>query len=116
MVSEMRAVDLFARLEAEERESRREAIIQSGWATWGWPGPAEGALCEIDLPCPATPDGAPLYCYTEQARLIELQPDGRWLAEIAMPGDWYKNGRRVLLDRDYIGPPRRLIRALREAA
>jgi hypothetical protein len=108
--------DLFAPQEAVDLAIRREAILRFSWDTWGWPGPMAGELCEIDLPVVNTPEGGSLYCYTEQARLIEQQPDGLWLAEIEMPGDWFKNGRRVLLERRWIGPPRRVIRANREAA
>lgn len=112
----MDAIDLFAEQESADRAARQEANLQSSWQTWGWPGPMAGELCEIDIPCPDTPEGAPLYCYCEQARLVEQQADGRWLAEIEMPGDWCKNGRRVLLDRYWIGPPRRLIRGLKATA
>lgn len=108
--------DLFAPQEAVDRDARREAILLSSWATWGWPGPMAGELCDVDLPIVDTPDGGSLYCYAEQARLIEQQADGRWLAEIEMPGEWFKNGRRVLLDRQWIGPPRRVIGPLRRAA
>lgn len=103
----MQTGDLFAVQDAASREDRRESIRQCLWDTFGWPGPAVGRMCEIDIPIPPTPEGGSLYCYMETARLIELKADGRWLAEIEMPGDWYKNGRRVLLDRDYIGPDRR---------
>lgn len=107
--------DLFAAQEAAERAARQESNLLHSWAVWGWSGPTVGGLCDIDLCCPDTPDGSPICCYTEQARLIEQQADGRWLAVIEMPGDWYKNGRRVLLERYWIGPPRRVIRAEREA-
>jgi hypothetical protein len=108
--------DLFAEQEATAAAARREAILLSSWQVWGWAGPASGEMCEIDECCPETAEGGRLYCYTELARLIELQPDGRWIAEIAMPEPWGKNGQRVLLAREWIGPPRRLIRAARDAA
>ena len=107
--------DLFAAQEAADRAARQEANLLHSWKTWGWHGPKAGELCDVDLPIVDTPDGGSLYCYTEQARLIEQQPDGLWLAVIEMPGEWFKNGRQVLLDRYWIGPPRRLIRAMRDA-
>lgn len=107
--------DLFAAQESEARAAMQEAILLHSWAVWGWAGPTVGGLCDIDIPIPDTPEGGGLYCYTEQARLIEQQADGRWLAEIEMPGDWFKNGRQVLLERYWIGPPRRVINAEREA-
>jgi hypothetical protein len=109
-------MDLFTHQENAQRAERQEAILRHSWETWGWAGPTSGGMCEVDLPIVDTPDGAPLYCYTELARLIELQDDGRWLAEIAMPEPWRKNGRRVLLERHWIGAPRRLIRAARVVA
>lgn len=107
--------DLFAAQEASDRAARQEAILQHSWRMWGWTGPQAGGLCDIDIPIPDTPEGGGLYCYTEQARLIEQQADGLWLAVIEMPGEWFKNGRQVLLDRQWIGPPRRVLRAEREA-
>ena len=109
------ADDLFAAQESAERDARREANLLHSWAMWGWQGPQAGELCDIDIPIPDTPEGGGLYCYTEQARLIEQQPDGLWLAVIEMPGEWFKNGRQVLLERQWIGPPRRLIGAMRDA-
>ena len=107
----MKPVDLFTPQEVAALAERREAIVRHLWDTWGWPGPSAGALCEVDIPIPDTPEGPGLYCYGEQARLIELQPGGMWLAEIAMGDGWFKDGRRVLLERHYIGPPRRALRA-----
>lgn len=104
---------LFDAQDSANVAERREANLQHLWSVFGWRGPEVGGMCEIDIPIPDTPDGSSLYCYMEQARLIEQQPDGLWLAEIAMPGDWLKNGRRGLLDRHYIGPPRKLIRQAR---
>lgn len=109
------APGLFDAQEAAEREARQEAMLQSSWRIWGWGGPTVGGMCEIDECCPETVDGSRLYAYTELARLIEQRADGKWIAEIAMPGDWGKNGRRVVLDRQWIGPPRSLIRAARAA-
>jgi len=105
--------DLFAAQESAAREARREAILLHSWHAWGWSGPEVGGLCEIDLPIVDTPEGGSLYCYTEQARLIEQRPDGRWLAVIEMGDGWHKDGRQVLLERDRIGPPRKFIRSLR---
>ena len=102
--------DLFAALEQADADARREEILRYSWAIWGWDGPSVGGLCEIDIPTVDTVEGSKLYCYTEQARLIEQRDDGMWLAEIEMPGEWCKNGRRVLLERQWIGPPRRAIR------
>src|SRR5690606_32809553 len=70
------ADDLFAAQESAERDARREANLLHSWAMWGWQGPQAGELCDIDIPIPDTPEGGGLYCYTEQARLIEQQPDG----------------------------------------
>ena len=109
------ADDLFTAQESAERDARREANLLHSWAAWGWHGPVAGELCDIDIPIVDTPDGRSLYCYTEQARLIEQQPDGLWLAVIEMPGEWFKNGRQVLLERYWIGPPRRVLIAEREA-
>lgn len=111
-----RSPDLFAAQENAEREALREDALQSSWDVWGWSGPVVGEMCEIDLPCPDTVEGGRLYCYTELARLIEQRPDGLWIAEIAMPEPWAKNGRRVLLSREWVGPPRNLIRAARQVA
>ena len=102
-------MDLFSEQEAAERADRQEAILLRSWETWGWDGPSAGGMCEVGMPIVRTPDGRGLYCYMELARLIEQQEDGRWLAEIAMPEPWHKNGRRILMDRHDIAPPRRLI-------
>ena len=101
---------LFETLDEADRARRREEILLFSWATWGWEGPTVGGACEIDIPVAETEEGGSLYCYCERARLIEQRPDGRWLAAIEMPGDWCKNGRRVLLERYYIGPPRSELR------
>jgi hypothetical protein len=107
-------VDLFTQQEEAERAARQEAILRHSWDTWGWDGPSVGGMCEVGMPIVRTPDGGGLYCYMELARLIEQQEDGRWLAEIAMPEPWHKNGRRILMDRHDIAPPRRLIHAARQ--
>ncbi len=108
--------DLFAELERANAAARREEMLRCSWEAWGWDGPSVGGLCDIDAVIANTVDGSPLYCYMEQARLIEQREDGVWVAEIAMPGDWYKNGCRVLLERQRIGPPRRAIREAKASA
>lgn len=108
-----RSTGLFDAQEAAQHAERQEAILRSSWDVWGWPGPEVGCMCEIDECCPETVEGGRLYAYTELARLIEHRSDGRWVAEIAMPEPWGKNGRRVVLDRQWIGPPRQLIRRAR---
>lgn len=111
--------DLFAQQAQTNRAARQEANLRHGWAIWGWPGPAVGGLCEIDIPIPLTPSGRGLYCYGEQARLVKQHPDGTWMARIEMGvvdgKPWSKDGRLVVLERYYIGPPRRRIRAARKA-
>lgn len=104
---------LFDTIDEARLAKRREQITLASWAAWGWRGPSAGGKCEIDIPVADTEDGGCLYCYCEQARLIELRKDGKWLAEIEMPGEWTKNGRRVVLDRHWIAPPRREIRTKR---
>ena len=111
-----RTNDLFAGQEAVQRAARQEEILLSSWHVWGWRGPVVGGMCEIDECVPETIDGGRIYAYTELARLIEHCDDGKWIAEIAMPEPWGKNGRRVLLAREWVGPPRRLIIAARAAA
>lgn len=116
----MDAIDLFAEQEAAERDARREHILLHSWRTWGWNGPTVGGLCEVGMPIVATPDGPSLYCYMEQARLLEQRADGMWLAVIEMGNvrgePWFKDGRHVLLRRDEIAPPRQWIREMRAAA
>lgn len=108
--------DLFAEQEAAALAERREKTLRSSWDTWGWPGPVIGGMCEIDEPCPKTLDGGRIYAYTELARLVGRIGADTWIAEIAMPEPWGKNGRRVVLDRHWIGPPRRLIIEARKTA
>ena len=112
----MRQAGLFDANEDAKRAMRREEILLSSWDTWGWAGPSEGGECEIDTPIVPTEEGGMLYCYCERARLVAQRPDGKWIAIIDMPGDWHKNGRRLVLDRYDIGPPRRDIRAERMTA
>jgi hypothetical protein len=122
----METLDLFA---ADDALRRQEAAAKSKvdaedrqrhyWRVlWDWDGPAVGEICEIDTCVVPTANGRSLYCYTEQVRLIELMPDGRWLAEISM-GEvrgkpWHKDGTRVLLGICDIWPPVRAYRRARD--
>lgn len=116
--------DLFAADDASRQVATTEAADdrhRASWRlSWGWEGPAVGGMCSIDTPVVDRAAGGSIYAYMEKARLLALEPDGRWRAVIEM-GEvrgqpWWKDGIEVLLSIRDIWPPVDDIRAARAPA
>lgn len=113
--------DQEERERAEAKRRRTENHIRSRRICWPeWDGPEVGGLCSVAGCIAQKEDGSPLYCYTETCRLLELRPDGSWLAVIEMGEVWGKpwpwDGTRLILEETDIWAPTRQLWAARDAA
>ena len=72
-------LDLFKKPSTlSPEESQRKA-----WKTcWNWDGPVAGGYAQIDAPIVELASGGERYLYMLRVEMIELLPDGRWLAEV----------------------------------
>ncbi len=72
--------DLFDKPnQLSEEESQRKS-----WKTcWNWDGPVVGGYAEISTPIVDLANGGSQYLYMLRVKMLELLPDGRWLAEVS---------------------------------
>lgn len=70
-------LDMFAATEVVDARSRAIADLRRSWdVCWDWAGPVVGGLLEVRACMVPKADGSGLlYCYTEQARVVEINGD-----------------------------------------
>ena len=112
----MTSPDRIAQAYQLELFSNPRRSPEESWKNcWDWDGPVVGGYCDVGELCARQADGGnSIFCYMEQCRVLEALPNDEWLVEIAM-GEvdgkpWPKDGARLILSKDDIWPPTRILR------
>jgi len=90
--------------------------IEYWWnVCWNWPGPEVGEYCQVhNLTAERANDGQEIYAYMLQCLVLEQLPDGRYLVTVDEPGIGWQYGMELILPKDNIWPPVKLLRERRK--